>query len=813
MPEEKIKKTRTRKAKPAVNVEIYKPFDTSGIILPDEEALVDQTVDITNIESYNPNEGEADWGGYIPSLETLGLGPVALQSRDAKSYADIFMKGLEHGETAAGFADSLAKANSRVSGAPDLQPYGKISLMPQTYTDGILQWSGIQPEMLLKIATDHLVVKAVVQQRIADVLRYANYATHPWKPGWKIEMREGADSPTDQDKQEIKDMAQFIMNCADGIRDARERDARHYRPFRNFLAAVVRDRMRYDFVSVWTDTDSSGKVRGFKAMPADRIRYTVREGFRGDPNIFAVALDDGGRVMQAFSRRELFTVVYNERTDVDVMGYGYSETEMTWRIIQAFTDAFEMNSDVFNKNAIPNGILKATGYNNKQLDVLSQIWSNLKRGTSKQWALPAMGVPKDGDLDILDLSRMKDNDGYYENFMNMLAGIYCAITAFPVDRLGYNTSGKGPDNKPEKDTTSGTIVDIADPGLAPLLSYIEDFINEYIVRTRNPKLQFRFQGKNPKEDARAYEAKMQAATYGERRALSDLPPLETLVKDKEHKELAVLMAACPSDANMAPVWQQMVATFMASKLAPEEPAGGVTVAKKPPGARMNEKKDPAKSEAHGGTSGVRRDSKAETKKSLQTLYICRPIDNADDIIEWAEGQGIRNIITANDLHVTLIYCKEPVDWEAMGTAPDEVNVKASNDRSISFLGDKGAYVLKFKSNDLTKRWHELMSRGCLSDYPFYTAHITISYQPGEQQDLSFVTPYTGAILLGPEIFNPIDEEWYPYTKGALASFGRTPGHVIPDDVSDEEEDDLGLAQEAENNIFVGNGSPNMNKGT
>jgi hypothetical protein len=796
--EEITKKRRSpRKPKAAISVEPYKHVDP-GIVLPADEAPVSQSVDMSGITTFDPNEGEINWdSGYIPSLESLGLGPMAIQARDAKGYADILMTAMGN-ENKSAFADSLAKANARASGAPDLQPYGKISIMPQTYTDGILQWQGIQPEMLLKIATDHLVIKAVVQQRIADVLRYANYATHPWKPGWKIEMREGSDSPSDQDKKEIQDMAQFISNCADGVKDARERDARHYRPLRNFLAAVVRDRFRYDFVSVWTDTDASGKVRGFKAMPADRIRYTVREGFRGDPAVFAVALDDGGRVMQAFNRRELFTVVYNERTDVDAMGYGYSETEMTWRIVRAFTDAFEMNADVFNKNAIPNGILMATGYNNKHVDALSQIWANLKKGTSKQWALPAIGVPKDGKLEILDLSRLKDNDVYFENFMNMLAGVYCAIVGFPVDRLGYNTSGKGPDNKPETDTTSGTIVDIADPGLPPLLSYIEDFINEYIVWTRNPKLQFRFQGKNPKEDARAYEAKMQAATYGERRALSDLPPLQSLAKGKEQKELAALMDLCPSDANMAPVWQNLVSAHLAAKQEAEAPQ------EKPPGARMTEKKDPAKSEAHGHTSGVRRDSKKESKKALSTLYVCRQVDNADDIIEWAESQGIRNLLNPGDLHVTIAYSKEPVDWDEMGTAPEELNVKASDDRSVSYLGDAGAFVLKFKSPDLTRRWHDLMARGASFDWPSFTPHITICYPPIDSQpDPAYITPYDGPILLGPEIFAPVNQDWALSRKGTLASFGRTPGLVIPDDVSDEEEDDLGL--EEQNNVFVGQG--------
>lgn len=744
------------------------PPDAADVAVYTPPELPKNMIPLGAVKAFDPNDGKADEAGYIPHQSD---GAFTTPVISAQQYADVFMKAVDSPSSIEFMKAALAKA---INAAPSLQSFGKMSLMPESYANGIINWPGIPPEMLKKIAEDHLAPKVIIQQRIADVLRYASPATHPWKPGWKIEMREGFATATDEDMAEIKKMEAFIMNCCEGTRDVRQRDALGLKSFRNFLSSAVRDRLRYDLVSVWTDMDTQDKVRAFKVMPADRIRLTTADGYGGDKNIFAVGLDDGGRVQRGFTRKELFCSVYNDRSDVDAMGYGYPEIEMAMRIIQAFTDAFDMNADVFNKNSVPNGILMATGWNNKQIEVLNSIWSNLKKGTSKTWALPVMGLPKEGKLEILDLSRMKENDVYYENFINMLGGLYSTIFTFPPDRLGYRISGKGHDNKPEKDTTSGTIVDTADPGLAPLLDFLEGLINEYIVYSRNPKLQFRFQGKNPKEDARAYEAKMEAATYGERRALSDLPPLETLVKDKQHKELAALMAACPSDPNLAPVWTAMVQVVVAAKYAPEEaaPPGG-----KPPGARMNGKKDPAASEAHGHTSGVRRNSKAETSKSLSTLYISRYVDNPEDILEWAAAEGIPNLLDPDDLHVTIAFSREAVDWDSVGIAPAELDIPASVSRRVEPLGDKGAVVLKFASSQLQTRWHKVMSAGASWDFDGFHPHVTLSYR-AEGVNLDRVRPYTGPILLGREVFTPVDENWALGKTTTYSSVGDAEADMV-----------------------------------
>jgi hypothetical protein len=320
-------------------------------------------------------------------------------------------------------------------------------------------------------------------------------------------------------------------------------------------------------------------------------------------------LDEAGTPKQVFTRDELTWYVRNPRTDPEIGGYGNSETAECVKLIGGFENAVDMNVGTFNKSGIPNGmlLLKGDNVNQKVIDLLTREWQNLKRGITKVWSLPAIAVPEGTDIEVLDLSAIKGEDVRYQDYMNMLIGACCTIYAFPVRRLGYRASGRGPDTAPLPDAST-KLVDDDDPGLAPLLMHIESLINQYLVWPTWPHLRFTFNGKNPKEDAREYEAKRNALTLGEARALADLPKLEDIVTG-DLKEMARIISLAPIDPNLAGVYQAIMAAFVKGEGAAEGEATPQA------GNRMTSKKDPAQSQGHGHAAGVRRDSRAESKGS------------------------------------------------------------------------------------------------------------------------------------------------------------------------------------------------------
>jgi hypothetical protein len=78
---------------------------------------------------------------------------------------------------------------------------------------------------------------------------------------------------------------------------------------------------------------------------------------------------------------------------------------------------------------------------------------------------------------------------------------------------------------------------------------------------------------------------------------------------------------------------------------------------------------------------------------------------------------------------------------------------------VQALGDKGAVVLLFASNDLKWRHDAFKEAGASFDFDEYQPHVTITYQVPAGLDLSKVQPYTGPLKFGPELFAEVVDNW------------------------------------------------------
>ena len=152
-----------------------------------------------------------------------------------------------------------------------------------------------------------------------------------------------------------------------------------------------------------------------------------------------------------------------------------------------------------------------------------------------------------------------------------------------------------------------------------------------------------------------------------------------------------------------------------------------------------------------------------TKGKTAPLYVYRSVDNAAEIIKWAKDQGFKTTLKAEDLHVTVIYSRNSVDWFKLGDnwsgdwETGKLKIRPGGPRAMAEFG-KGAIVLQFQSGDLWWRNKQAQEMGASWDYDDYQPHITITYDKGDV-DLDTVKPYNGKIELGPEVFEPIDLEW------------------------------------------------------
>ncbi len=175
----------------------------------------------------------------------------------------------------------------------------------------------------------------------------------------------------------------------------------------------------------------------------------------------------------------------------------------------------------------------------------------------------------------------------------------------------------------------------------------------------------------------------------------------------------------------------------------EEDPEDVDASLTPPAANANEPTD-------------RRKLNVAKDAAPRTLYVSRKVTNAAAIIRWAKSQGFETTLPASDMHVTIAFSRTPVDWFAVGESwTSELRLSAGGPRQMEQFGD--ATVLRFSSRELGWRHDEIERAGASWDWPDYAPHITISY--GFKGDLSKVEPYQGEIVLGPELFAEVNEDW------------------------------------------------------
>lgn len=143
----------------------------------------------------------------------------------------------------------------------------------------------------------------------------------------------------------------------------------------------------------------------------------------------------------------------------------------------------------------------------------------------------------------------------------------------------------------------------------------------------------------------------------------------------------------------------------------------------------------------------------------RSLYVRRDVMNKEDIVEWAREQGLEMNVTPDDLHVTIAYSRRRVDWMRMPTfsEPNEVLVaEGTMPRLLEVFGT--SLCLLFRNRELEWRHGQLVSYGASFDHEYYQAHITLVKDVLPDYDVSKFKPYTGKIVLGPEVWEEVKSD-------------------------------------------------------
>jgi hypothetical protein len=137
---------------------------------------------------------------------------------------------------------------------------------------------------------------------------------------------------------------------------------------------------------------------------------------------------------------------------------------------------------------------------------------------------------------------------------------------------------------------------------------------------------------------------------------------------------------------------------------------------------------------------------------VSSLYVCRPLLNADEVRAWMRQVGFP--VSIPDMHVTIVHSTTPMSWTSVSPQLDAIRVTGGK-RTIEEFGDE-ATVLTFASNLLQDRWQQFIDAGASFDWDSYRPHVTLTDE--DASSLLHIEPYKGDLFFGPEVYQEIDDE-------------------------------------------------------
>lgn len=524
------------------------------------------------------------------------------------------------------------------------------------------------------------------------------------------------------------------------------------KPFSVLMRALIEDLLAIDAPAAEKRRTRGGKLLGLDYIPGDTIAIKVDETGRvpEGPDDIAYQQVIKGVVWNNLSNRDILYFPRNVRPG---HVYGFGPTEQIIVTINTIMRRQAAQLAHFTASNIPSGLLNAPeGWNLDKIKELQDWLDDKVSGNTDEQAKILWG-PAGSKYQAFKESPIKDD---FDEWLARVVAFAFSLPPTPfIRQMNKGTAGEDQDRALEE-------------GLEPLKLWGKRWIDDIIATEQGaPDLEFVWVDTpsiDPGKQSTIDDTNLRngTTTIDEIRDSRGLEPLpdglgkEPLVYTSTGPVLLKDVLAEPEPTPVEPGAPQQVVDENGNPVPPAPAA-----APKPaPGAQP-----PAKA-PHLPVAPAVAEKLARAKVTAKkTLYVSRDLTNASKLVEWAKENGFDATLPKDDMHTTVAYSREPVDWDAMGDSFDTLQSKGG-ERSLDRF-DGGAVVLRFELQELGDRWQEFIDHGASWDHPEYKPHITISYA-ADDIDLTTITPFTGTLNFGPEKFDTVKEGWAAGTTEKLA---------------------------------------------
>lgn len=369
------------------------------------------------------------------------------------------------------------------------QMLGDISVNPGFKIKPSIRNSQDLHQVLRKFG-NNIILNAIINTRANQVSLYCKPArANEVGKGYEIRMKDLNETPSSHDLANIKRIENFLENT--GAFKDQNRDT-----FTTFCKKVVRDTYMYDQVNFEKVFDKNGNFIKFDTV---------------DPTTIFLATDENGKLIKhgerfvqvlnnqivaSFNERELAFAVRNPRSDISVNGYGYPELEIALKQFIAHENTETFNDRFFSHGGTTRGILQINAgqqQSTRALDIFRREWKSSLSGINGSWQIPVVSAE---DVKFINMTPSA-NDMQFEKWLNYLINVISALYGIDPAEINFPNNGgatgsKGGSlnegNSKEKNQAS------QNKGLQPLLGFIEDMINTFIIAEFGDKYTFQFKG-------------------------------------------------------------------------------------------------------------------------------------------------------------------------------------------------------------------------------------------------------------------------------------------------------------------------------
>ena len=424
----------------------------------------------------------------------------------------------------------------------------------------------ISNKTLKEVSVRDWLISAIIQCRVDTLLRFSRPEHRRFEMGFRILKKDTESHYTDQEKDEIASIEDFIYHC--GRKEGTPQDDK--RNFGEFLKVVARDALTFGHIAVEKVKTRSGGLHRFRPLPAESM-YLINKSLskeqvnsnamksyqltkpksNNDPKadqvvnevendyVKYVQISYDNRPLATFGDEDCIFKLFNPQNFADSMGYCYSPLELSIINITNHLNVENYNANFFTHGYAARGVLHLKGtVTQANLANFRRTFYNSITGHQNAWRTPIVA-----GLDEVQWVPMSANarEMEYLNYNNHLMRILCAQFQIDPVELGLDylisSNGRAP---MQQASNEYKITYSRERGLIPILMFLEDVMNADVLTALDPKIaaKYKFVFTGMTEETPQTEIAQMQAEMTVWKTMNDL--LKQAQKDKIEEKVADL---------------------------------------------------------------------------------------------------------------------------------------------------------------------------------------------------------------------------------------------------------------------------------